>query len=62
MPEHGSGQAPALEPQKLRARTWFATLRDDICAAFEAIERDAQRAFTAMHGPLRAHAMEPHRP
>ena len=28
-------------PQTERARTWFESLRDDICAAFEAIEREA---------------------
>jgi len=27
--------------QKARARTWFESLRDQICAAFEAIEREA---------------------
>jgi len=27
-----------LEPRKSRARAWFETLRDDICAAFEALE------------------------
>ena len=27
--------------QTARARTWFETLRDDICAAFESIEHDA---------------------
>jgi coproporphyrinogen III oxidase len=27
-----------LEPRKARARAWFAQLRDDICAAFEALE------------------------
>ena len=27
-----------LEGRKARARTWFERLRDDICAAFEAIE------------------------
>jgi coproporphyrinogen III oxidase len=27
-----------LDPRKARARTWFETLRDDICAAFEALE------------------------
>ena len=27
--------------QTARAKTWFETLRDDICAAFEAIEREA---------------------
>jgi len=27
-----------LDARKTRARTWFETLRDDICAAFEALE------------------------
>jgi coproporphyrinogen III oxidase len=27
-----------LEARKLRARTWFEALRDDLCAAFESIE------------------------
>ncbi|MEM7428556.1 MAG: oxygen-dependent coproporphyrinogen oxidase [Pseudomonadota bacterium] len=30
----------ALEPQKAKARRWFEDLRDQICAAFEAIEDD----------------------
>ena len=30
-----------LEARKARARTWFEELRDSICAAFEALERDA---------------------
>lgn len=30
--------AAALEQGKSRARAWFETLRDDICAAFEALE------------------------
>ncbi|MEA2870680.1 MAG: coproporphyrinogen oxidase [Hyphomicrobiales bacterium] len=30
--------AAALEQRKSRARAWFETLRDDICAAFEALE------------------------
>ena len=30
-----SGQ---IEARKTRARAWFETLRDDICAAFEAVE------------------------
>jgi coproporphyrinogen III oxidase len=30
--------AGLLEARKARARTWFETLRDDICAAFEALE------------------------
>ncbi|MBO9713641.1 oxygen-dependent coproporphyrinogen oxidase [Sphingomonas sp.] len=30
-----------LDPQQLAARTWFESLRDSICAEFEAIEREA---------------------
>ncbi|PXA97312.1 oxygen-dependent coproporphyrinogen oxidase [Nostoc sp. 3335mG] len=30
-----------LDPQQQSARTWFESLRDRICAAFEAIEREA---------------------
>ena len=30
--------AGQLEARKTRARTWFETLRDDICAALEAVE------------------------
>jgi coproporphyrinogen III oxidase len=30
--------AQVLEARKTRARTWFERLRDDICAAFEALE------------------------
>src|SRR6266404_1190745 len=37
--------AGQLEARKARARAWFETLRDDICAAFEAIE-DALPAGT----------------
>ncbi|WP_022683740.1 oxygen-dependent coproporphyrinogen oxidase [Sphingobium bisphenolivorans] len=31
----------ALDPQQQAARTWFESLRDRICAEFEAIEREA---------------------
>jgi len=31
-------EAATLEPRKSRARAWFEALRDDICAAFEALE------------------------
>jgi coproporphyrinogen III oxidase len=31
-------EAATLEQRKSRARAWFETLRDDICAAFEALE------------------------
>ena len=30
-----------LDPQQLGARAWFESLRDRICAAFEAVEREA---------------------
>ncbi len=33
--------ASLLETRKARARVWFENLRDDICAAFEDLERDA---------------------
>src|SRR5262249_44372135 len=36
-----------LDARKARARTWFETLRDDICAAFEALE-----AGLSSHAPL----------
>lgn len=40
-----------LDPQQQAARSWFESLRDRICAAFEAIEReagsDAAFAYTA---------------
>src|SRR5262245_19080533 len=46
-----------LEARKGRARTWFETLRDDICAAFEAIEdalpADAPLAQRAAGGFVR---------
>jgi coproporphyrinogen III oxidase len=32
---------PPLDPQQSAARTWFESLRDRICAEFEAIEREA---------------------
>src|SRR5260221_3612828 len=35
------------EARKARGRTWFETLRDDICAAFEALE-----AALPAHAPL----------
>jgi coproporphyrinogen III oxidase len=36
---------PVLETRKERARAWFETLRDDICAAFEALEDEAPAAL-----------------
>ncbi len=32
---------PPLDPQQATARAWFESLRDSICAEFEAIEREA---------------------
>jgi coproporphyrinogen III oxidase len=37
--------AGQLEARKARARQWFESLRDDICAAFEALEADAPPAL-----------------
>ncbi len=37
--------AGQLEGRKARARAWFESLRDDICAAFEALENDAPGAL-----------------
>jgi coproporphyrinogen III oxidase len=38
-------------PYTERARTWFETLRDDICGAFEAIEREAGCDATFQYTP-----------
>ena len=32
---------PFLDERKARARAWFESLRDRICAAFEKLEQDA---------------------
>jgi coproporphyrinogen III oxidase len=37
----GEMDAGQLEARKTRAKQWFESLRDDICAAFEALEADA---------------------
>ena len=37
-----------IEEQKAAARAWFGNLRDDICATFEAIERDVEGADEIM--------------
>ena len=41
---------PLLETRKQTARTWFETLRDQICAAFEKLEADLPS--TAPHGDM----------
>ncbi len=39
-PQLPQGLPEDIEDKKARARAWFETLRDQICAAFEAVERD----------------------
>ena len=34
-----------VEARQTRARGWFETLRDNICEAFEALEREAPAAL-----------------
>ena len=34
-----------LDDRKARAKTWFESLRDDICAAFERLEDEAPAAL-----------------
>jgi coproporphyrinogen III oxidase len=41
----GEMDAGQLEARKTRAKQWFEQLRDDICAAFEALEADAPAAL-----------------
>lgn len=42
---------PEWNEQKLTARTWFESLRDQICAAFEAIEKEAGSDATFNYTP-----------
>jgi coproporphyrinogen III oxidase len=49
MAEMGASQ---LEARKARARQWFESLRDDICAAFEALEAEAPAGLYG-DGPAR---------
>src|SRR5689334_10563293 len=61
----GSGlRASAMTPlddQQQAARTWFESLRDRICTAFEAIEREAgsDARFTFIPWDRTDHAGEP---
>ena len=52
-----------LDPQQQAARTWFESLRDRICAEFEAIEReagsDARFAYTPWHREAEGQAEGP---
>jgi coproporphyrinogen III oxidase len=41
----GEMDAGQLEARKTRARQWFESLRDDICAGFEALEAEAPAAL-----------------
>ena len=43
----GEMQAGQLEARKARAKQWFESLRDDICAAFETLEAEAPAALYA---------------
>ncbi|SLK05866.1 oxygen-dependent coproporphyrinogen oxidase [Novosphingobium mathurense] len=45
-------------PYTLRARTWFETLRDRICAEFEAIEREAGSSAAFDYTPWKRSAVE----
>jgi len=42
---------PPLDPQQSAARTWFESLRDQICAEFERIEREAGSDATFEYTP-----------
>ena len=57
---------PTDHPLAAPARAWFETLRDRLCAAFEAIEDEAETGLRRPPrrppgGPLRAHGMVPSR-
>ncbi len=46
---------PPLDPEQSAARAWFETLRDRICAAFEAIEREAGSDASFTYSPWDRH-------
>ena len=51
--------AGQLEARKERARIWFERLRDDICAAFEAVEDDLPKARRSPTFPPAASSARP---
>ena len=57
--------AATLDTRKDRARAWFERLRDDICAALEAVEDALPQGAPLLRScrrPLQAHALAAHRP
>src|SRR5436305_823114 len=61
MPQDALIEAPPHEALKGQARAWFETLRDEICAAFEAIEAE-QEGPLADRPPGRFERTAWHRP
>ncbi len=53
LPDHSPDDLARLDERKARARSWFEELRDDICAAFEAIEDDLSSGPHAEEKPGR---------
>ena len=57
-PEIPAGLPADIEDRKNRARAWFETLRDTICAGFETIEDDVSGPHASQaRWPLRTHAL-----
>ena len=49
-----ASDAASLETRKERARVWFEALRDDMLAALEAVEDEAEGSLTLCRGACRA--------